>query len=238
MAALTPIWFVGGERGGVGKSACAHLLLDYLRVRLGYRTIVVETDRLNADVGRAFERKEIADVVMYPLRFDTMDEWIRLVDLAEDSPDAAVLINGAAQLFFALKTGLQYMQRGGGTDREWVHWFVMGRDIESVQLLRRYVEMIGELTERHRLVVIESAGPSNEREFKAWRQSNLYAGLREGGCPIVEVSHLALSVADEMRSRAWSISEACEGLRFSARIELERWRNAAFASIARALGDG
>ena len=238
MAALTPIWLVGGERGGVGKSTCAHLLLDYLRVRLGYRIIVVETDRLNADVGRVFEGKETADVVMHPLRFDTMDEWISLVDLMEDSPDAAVLINGAAQLFFALETGRQYMQEGGGTDREWVHWFVMGRDIESVNLLKRYVEMIGELTERQRLVVIESAGLSGEREFKHWRQSNLYVTLRKKACPIAKVSFLALSVGDEMRGQQWSISEARKGMRFAARIELERWRNAAFTSIARALGDG
>ena len=235
-----PLWFAGGEKGGVGKSTCAHLLIDYLRERLGGRLLVIETDPVNPDVGRTFYDKNFDDVVLHPFAIHTVNDWMNLMNLVEDSPDNALLINGAAQLYKSLEVGQHIIQSVGELRRQWVTWWVMGPELDSVAILDRYVSMVdaGILSRSQRLIVIENAGRANEQHFRAWRESKLYVRLVEAGCPIVEVSHLATDVADEMRKREWSIAEARAELRVVYRAELERWCNAAFSSISQALGDG
>ena len=235
-----PLWFAGGEKGGVGKSACAHLLIDYIRARLGGKLLVLETDPINSDVGRAYNGKALDDVMMRPFAIRTVNDWMKLMDLVEDSPDNALLINGAAQLYEMLELGQHIIQSFGEMRRQWVTWWVMGPEIDSVAILDRYVKMLdaGNPSRSHRLIVIENAGRSNERHFKFWRESNLYGYLVEAGCPIVEVPHLATDVVDKMIKEQWSIAEARAKLRRSNCIELERWRNAAFSSISQALSDG
>ena len=235
-----PIWFSGGEKGGVGKSTCANLLIDYLRERLGGRLLVIETDPVNPDVGRTFYNKELDDVVLRPFTIRTVNDWLGLMDLVEKFPNNALLINGAAQLYKSLEVGQHIIQSVGELRRQWVTWWVMGPELDSVDILDRYVSMVdaGNRSRSHRLIVIENAGRANEQHFKPWRKSKLYGRLVEAGCPIVEVSHLATDVADEIREREWSVAEARAKLRFAHRAELERWRNAAFSSISQALGDG
>ena len=237
-----PLWFVGGEKGGVGKSTCSHLLIDYLRERFKGRLLVVETDPINPDVGRTFYDRDLDDVKLCPLKLDSVNAWIRLLGLAEDTPDDALLINGAAQLYESLEIGKHMIEAVGELHRQWVTWWVMGPDIDSVDILDRYVSMIGagnlSRPRSHRLIVIENAGRSKEEHFTNWRGSKLYTRLTEAECSIVEVSHLATKVIDEIRNQQWSVAEARAKLKFPQRVELERWRNAAFASISQAVGDG
>ena len=237
-----PLWFCGGEKGGVGKSACAHLLIDYLREHFNGHLLVVETDTVNPDVGRTFFDKEVADVEMCPLKIGTVNDWLRFMDLIQRAPSNAVLINGAAQLYSALEIGRQFIKSLGELNRHWITWWVIGPEIDSADILDRYRSMLGagdpSRPQSHHLIVIENAGRSDERDFTSWRKTNVYKALRDEECPIVEVSHIATDVADEIRDRYWSIAEARAELRFAHRVELERWRNAAFASISQALGDG
>ena len=236
-----PIWFVGGEKGGIGKSTCANLLIDFACTRLERPVLVVETDSVNPDVGRTFYQKDIDNVVMVPQRIDTTNDWIALGDVIEDNSDHLVVINGAAQILEGLRVGRHVIQAMDRIDREWVTWWTLGPELDSVDLLARFHEMISggaEMPHRHRLIVIENAGRSDERAFRVWRASRLYSDYRDAGVPIVSVSHLATDVVDELRTRAWSVAEAREKLRFARRVELERWRNAAHTSIAGVLGNG
>ena len=239
----TPLWFSGGEKGGVGKSTVAHLLIDYLRERLEYPLLVVETDPINPDVGRAFyDKKEVADVVLHPARIRAVNDWIRLMAVIKGAPDHAVLVNGAAQLFESLELGQHIIQSVGEMDRQWTTWWVMGPEIDSVDILNRYMSTVSAAqtprSRAHRLIVVENAGRANEQHFAPWRNSNLYKTMKAAERPIVKVSHLATDVVDDIRNRQWSVAEARAELGFPERIELERWRNQAFASISRALGDG
>lgn len=233
-----PIWFVAGEKGGVGKSTCAHILIDYARERLHAPLVVVETDESNPDVGRVYVGKENEDVVMYPFPIHSINDWMRLLDLVAEHGDAPIVINAAAQLLEGIRKGEHLIHSVAQLGRDWVTWWVLGPEIDSVDLLDRYLKIIPDGDQSHRLVVIENAGRADERDFLEWRKSNLCNRLRSAGCPILPVSHLATDVADELRSSAWSIAEGRQKLRFARRIELERWRNAAFASISEALGDG
>lgn len=237
-----PLWFAGGEKGGVGKSTCSHLLIDYLRERCKGQLLVVETDPINPDVGRTFYDKDLDDVKLHPLKFDSVNAWIELLKLVENTPDDALLINGAAQLYESLEIGKHMIDAVGELHRQWVTWWVMGPDIDSVDILDRYVSMIGaenlSQSRSHRLIVIENAGRSKELNFTNWRGSKLYTRLMEAEISVVEVSHLATTVVDKIRTKQWSIAEARAKLKFPERVELERWRNAAFASISHALGDG
>ena len=44
-----PIFYIGGSKGGVGKSKMAFALIDYLKER-GQSLLLLETDNANPDV--------------------------------------------------------------------------------------------------------------------------------------------------------------------------------------------
>ena len=200
--------------------------------------VVFDTDESNPDVGRVYVDKTIESVVMYPFPVHSTNDWMGVLDLIAKHAEETIVINAAAQLLDSIRRGQHLIHSAALLNRNWVTWWVMGPEIDSVDLLVRYIEIIPVIEPSHRLVVIENAGRADERDFLVWRNSNLYQTLQSANCPIVSVSHLATDVADELRTNSWSIVEGREKLRFTRRVELERWRNAAFSSIAEALGDG
>jgi hypothetical protein len=90
------IFYVGGSKGGVGKSIVSHALVQSLIDKYcDQKTIhVIETDYSNPDVGRAYKGK-------IPGSGLVLDEdergWLSLIDLLDSSSDTLFVINSAAR---------------------------------------------------------------------------------------------------------------------------------------------
>ncbi|MDR1622079.1 MAG: hypothetical protein LBS00_06875, partial [Synergistaceae bacterium] len=90
------IFYVGGGKGGVGKSMASMTLVQFLIDRYGdSKTIhLIETDDSNPDAGRVYKGK-------IPMTGVTMDEdekgWILVTSLIEQSRDTLFVINSAAR---------------------------------------------------------------------------------------------------------------------------------------------
>src|SRR5271170_6977686 len=85
------IYWVGGGKGGVGKSMLALASLDYLTGR-GEKVLLVECDTSNADVWKAHHEEVEAELV----NLDEADGWIRLVNVCDSKKDCSVVINTGA----------------------------------------------------------------------------------------------------------------------------------------------
>ncbi|MBR0098711.1 MAG: protein mobD, partial [Treponema sp.] len=88
------LYFIGGSKGGVGKSILSMILADFLTQYRQRKIILVESDTSNPDVGKTFVHND--DVEVLSLSLDNADGWIELVNYSEAS-DKDIVINSAAR---------------------------------------------------------------------------------------------------------------------------------------------
>jgi cellulose biosynthesis protein BcsQ len=88
------LYFIGGSKGGVGKSILSMLLADFLTKSKERKIILVESDTSNPDVGKTFTHND--DVEVISLSLDNADGWIELVNYSEANKKD-IVINSAAR---------------------------------------------------------------------------------------------------------------------------------------------
>ena len=235
-----PIWFIGGSKGGVGKSTLAMLLIDYARHRRGEHVYVVDTDPTNPDVARPYALEPEDGVEYATIMVRDTGGWIDTLEAAEEHPDRVTVINGAAGDIDSLRDASHVLRAVAELDRELVVWWVVGGEVESVWLLHRYVEFMGSASEgcHRKLVVALNPGLGNERVFRDYRESQIAQRVASEGCPVVTFPYLAKDVAKDVRRMKMSISRVRPALPALRRAELNRWVNVAAGPIAVAVGDG
>ena len=116
------LFFIGGSKGDVGKS------------------ILVESDTSNPDVGKTFTHSD--DVEVLSLSLDDADGWIELVNYCEAS-DKYLVINSDA------RSG-EAVEKFGGTligsldelHRQLVSFWVINRQRDSIELLKKYMDVV------------------------------------------------------------------------------------------------
>jgi hypothetical protein len=138
------IFYVGGGKGGVGKSMVSIVLVQYLIDRFGEtKTIhLVETDESNPDAGRIYKGK-------IPVTNAILDEspkgWILMARTIEKSADTLFVINSAARSNLGIrKNGRNFtavLENGKIPYRLATLW-PMNRQVDSVALLENFLEYI------------------------------------------------------------------------------------------------
>jgi hypothetical protein len=86
------IYWVGGDKGGVGKSMVSMALLDYLLAR-GASTMLIGSDTRNPDVCKAYRDTLPCEL----LDLDKVDGWLQLVNACDAHRDRVVVVNTAAR---------------------------------------------------------------------------------------------------------------------------------------------
>jgi cellulose biosynthesis protein BcsQ len=104
-----PIYWIGGSKGGVGKSMMAIAALDYLLER-GTSVGLVESDTSNPDVWKVY--KDVVPVEL--INLDESDGWVDLVNVCDQHSDRVVVVNTAARNNLAVT---QVERRTGGARR-------------------------------------------------------------------------------------------------------------------------
>ena len=96
--------YVGGSKGGTGKSMVCMALVDYFRKTFPKDTILlVETDTSNPDVGRLY--KETKGVNLAGLVLNEEDSgWMELVDEIDTTKAKHVIINSMAASNLGVQT--------------------------------------------------------------------------------------------------------------------------------------
>jgi nucleoside-diphosphate-sugar epimerase len=92
------LYWIGGSKGGVGKSMMTFAIVDYL-VERGNKVVLVDCDTSNPDAWKAY--RELVPTELANL--DEVDGWIHLVNTCEAHRGSVVVVNTAARNNVAVK---------------------------------------------------------------------------------------------------------------------------------------
>ena len=138
------IFYVGGGKGGVGKSMVALALTQFLIDKYGENKGIhlIETDESNPDVGRVYKG-------YIPVSTAILDEnekgWLLLAETIESASDTLFVINSAARSNMGVrKNGGNFtaVLENGKVPYNFVTLWPMNRQKDSITLLEDFLEYV------------------------------------------------------------------------------------------------
>ncbi len=226
---MANIHFIGGEKGGVGKSIVARLIAQYLIDReipfLGF-----DTDRSHGALMRFYSG--YASPVLVD-RYETLDT---LVEAAVDQPDRRILVDLAAQTHDPLVRWMEesnVLELAPEIGVSLRYWHVMDAGKDSVDLLKRLLDRFeGRLS--YVLVLNQIRGT----DFTLLEQSGEKARAEVLGAKFIQLRHLHDAVMhkiDATSSSFWaaqnSADKAVTGLGLMERQRLKVWLRDAYQQL-------
>jgi hypothetical protein len=209
------IW-VGGSKGGVGKSLLTMALLDYVNGK-GDKAVLIECDTSNPDVYKSYKDEVATELI----NLDERDGWIQLVNVCDGNPESTIVVNTAARNNHSvinysgtLAGGLEELQR------ELVSLWVINRQRDSLELLKEFMEAIPEAA----IHVVRNGYFGEEKKFELYNTSRTKEMVEAKGGKSVTFPELADRVADDLYTKRLSIAGASKALPIGNRMELGRWR--------------
>lgn len=218
---MNNVFYVGGSKGGVGKSVVSIAVADLLISR-GLNPVIVETDTANPDVGSMYNKFAFfADL-------DDRDGWLRMIAHIEANADRPFLINSAARA----NTGLEKYGRDLFFDslvalgRECTAFWVTNRTKDSVTMLADFLEMSAGVVPVH---AVRNMYFGSAQKFELLNTSKtLEAAIKTGGL-VLDFPDLADRVYEKLNVQRWTVEHALEPemLSIGDKVELMRWRREA-----------
>ena len=208
------VYWIGGAKGGTGKSMVGIGLIDFLRHE-GREPILVETDKKNPDVGRAHQ-KEIRTE-----GFDLSDQdgWVELLNLCSETESPIVINTGVGadetQGIDALEQSLEF------SEKKLVVLWVINRQRDSIELLRDFLKSIRSAE----IIVIRNCYFGAPHKFELFNESNTRKELEERGGKVLDFPEIADRIANELYSKRISIAKCLSSAETGTRFVLARWQN-------------
>ncbi len=214
---MSKIIFVGGGKGGVGKSMVTMAAVDVLTER-GETVLLIESDDSNPDVYKAMNKLVQSEV----LNLDGEDGYLALCNIIEQNPKATVVVNTAARATNAIiNHGGLVADTARELNRELVMLWTMNRQRDSVELLRDFLDGTeGGFTAVHTVLNTYWGAADKFMRFNSSKQKNRVTS-------VVKFPELNDLVADKMNDERLALSNATEGMTIAERSVLSRFRKAA-----------
>jgi len=212
----SPIVFVTGSKGGVGKSITAMAVIDYLTTQQRFLKLL-ESDTTNPDVWKSYGRSvesEGADL-------DEVDGWIHLVNTCDAHPFKTVVVNTPARNNMGVRShGGILIDSLKELGRPLITLWVINRQRDSLELLKEYMELMP-IGVTH---VVRNGYFGEARKFELYENSPIRTAIEEQQGKSLYLPDLADRVTDELYSRRITLAEASQQLKIGDRTELQRWR--------------
>jgi hypothetical protein len=201
---MAHIHFIGGEKGGVGKSLMARVIAQYLIDRnmpfLGF-----DTDRSHGALMRFYAG--YASPVLVD-RFESLDT---IMEAAAEQPERRILVDLAAQtndplLKWIDESGVLNLADDMGVGI--TYWHVMDSGRDSVDLLKKLLDRFGK--DLRYVVVRNQVRGSN---FSVLEQSGEQARAVDLGANVISVRHLhdaVINKIDAANSSFWSAQHGAQ----------------------------
>lgn len=215
----SPIYYVDGSKGGVGKSFFSFALVDYLLNR-ERNVLLVDTDTDNPDVYKAHKPLDLPNLLCMMNSLDDADGWADLLDTVQGHPDYTVVINAAARTKSSTESYGDIMQRAlRNMQRQLVAFWVINRYRDSLELLYSFQEAFPDVT----IHVCRNLFFGEPKRFDLYNDSQLREVIEKNG-KTLDFPAVATRVADWLYSKRLSIRAASPEMFFGTRAELERWQ--------------
>jgi len=228
---MSSIHFIGGEKGGVGKSLFARVLAQYL-IDHELPLAAFDSDQSHGSLLRCY-----ADYTqpIVPAKTDGLD---RAVEAAAEDGQLSVLIDLAAQTHGSLQAWLQSADVPGLAAELQIgltYWHVMDAGHDSVSLLSR---LIDELDPRVRLVLVLNEIRGDQ--FEQLQSSGVKARAEERGALALAMPRLPDNTVQRIDSHGASFWAAINpqdpngsALGLIERQRVKVWLQRLYAEIAR-----
>ncbi len=207
----TNIHFIGGEKGGVGKSLMARVLAQYLIDKelpfLGF-----DTDRSHGALMRFY-----SDYAS-PVTVDKVESLDAIVEAAVDQPGRRILVDLAAQTHDPLATWMEeagVLSLADELGMKLFYWHVMDAGKDSVDLLHRVLDRFG--TGLDYVLVRNQIRGS---DFAALEQSGEQARAIGMGAHVVSMKKLNEAVIHKIDNTSSSFWKAKSGEKDSSGLGL------------------
>ena len=215
----TPMYYVGGSKGGVGKSLLSFALVDYL-LNQEKSVLLVDTDTDNPDVYKAHKDLSLPNLHCRLNSLDDADGWADLLDTVQNYPEHVVVINAAARTKTStanygdiMKGALLEMQR------ELTVFWVINRYRDSIELLHSFQQAFPDVT----IHVCRNLYFGKPENFDLYNTSKAREAIEKTGMTL-DFPEVANRVAEWLYSKRMSIRAAHPEMPFGTRAELQRWR--------------
>lgn len=230
---MSTIIYIGGDKGGVGKSMVSIAMCDFLKHRLNKPVLLIETDTANPDAAKCL--KDELDTV---IQADTSkpEGWQAVLNTIEaQSYTTITVINAGARDNRAMEKFGHYLSAGAATlNATLVVGWVVNAERDSLVALKKFLEIYD-----GRIFVIGNRHFDESGQFELYKTSKEVRREieRRGGDLLIFPALdgvLAANIKNERRSPA-------EQLRNSFLYEktvLDHWRNGAARVFEKMLASG
>lgn len=212
------IHFVGGEKGGVGKSLTSRLLAQYIidnkKAFIGF-----DTDRSHGTFSRFYSQ------FTSPIFVEDYDSLDNIITAAEQNPDANIIVDLAAQTARHLHKWIEDSDIFGIFDSlgfDVFMWHVMDDGADSARLLNT---LLNTLTQSSlQLVVVKNLGRGEH--FECFEESAIYENAIKLGAHIIElpVLHARLTQkVDFNNSSFWAAANNINIMTLTERHRVKVW---------------
>jgi len=194
---MSELHFVGGEKGGVGKSVVARLLAQY------FIDHEVAWQGFDADLSHGALMRYYSDFAQ-PVDLERLEALDSLVEIAVESPDDKLLVDLAAQSerkLHAWADGIDIDELANDLGAELVFWHVMDDGKDSVNLLDRLMSRYGDSV---RYVVVKNAARGDR--FEIFDQSAVRERVEQLDVPVLELRalhHPLMQKIDRLDKSFW-----------------------------------
>lgn len=230
--AISKVHFIGGEKGGVGKSMVARLIAQFL-IDHQLPFVGFDTDRSHGALLRFY-----ADYAS-PVLIDRYDALDHIIEAAVEQPGCRVLVDLAAQTHEPLvrwmdESGVLDMAQDSGFALN--YWHVMDSGRDSVDLLTRLLDRFGSRI-HHVLVLNQLRGG----DFTQLEHSGQLERAQDLGAKVITIKRLHESVVQKIDTHNvsfWAARNASANsetnLGLMERQRLKMWLNHAYSELEKA----
>lgn len=220
MSKLNRVVFVGGGKGGVGKSTVTQGLVDAL-LRTSHKVIVVESDDSNPDTYKALH--EVAQCEICNL--DNEDGYIKLGGIIENNPEAVVVIDTAARATDNIVKHIGIVS-DVATEQKRVLAMLwpINRQRSSLELLKTLLDATASFEQ---VYVVKNTYYGAPEKFSRYDNSKLKTRVT-GTINFPELNDL---LCDKLNDDRLALSNADAGLSIAERSVLRRYRDAVQEAI-------
>jgi hypothetical protein len=221
---LSRIHFIGGEKGGVGKSVLSRLLAQYhIDNELPFR--VFDSDRSHGAMLRFYA--EFSD----PVLLDAFDSADRLMETAVAEP-GSIIVDLAAQTAVPLFDWIDENDLAGlaaDVDVGLCFWHVMDDGADSIDLLST---LLGRIDPHSTLIVVRNLGRGSD--FSAFNRSDARAAAVERGARIIDLPALhapTMGRVDHHNASFWAAANNRDALGLMDRQRVRVWLRRAYQQL-------
>jgi len=226
---MASIHFIGGEKGGVGKSVVARLLAQYM-IDHNMPFVGFDTDRSHGALLRYYSDFAAPTII------DDYQSLDAIVEIAAENPEQHVLVDLAAQTHHPLakwidESGVLELSEELGV--RIYYWNVMDSGKDSVDLLGRLLDQYG-----NRLNYVLVLNQLRDESFSILENSGIKERVLSLGAQIMTLKRLHAPVMTKIDSNSYSFwaathkdTQSDNALSLLERQRIKMWLQSAYKEI-------